>query len=89
MKPLKSIFENDTGVKYTVVPGKLNNTFNYTDGVNEEVGVDELVKINGKEYVIEFFAYNEDNVSIDKIYDAVEEFNKLNNLTPLDPSILE
>ena len=89
MKPLKSIFENDSGVKYTVVPGKLNNTFNYTDGVNEEVGVDELVKINGKEYVIEFFAYNEDNVSIDKIYDAVEEFNKLNNLTPLDPSILE
>ena len=89
MKPLKTIFENDTGVKYTVVPGKLNNTFNYTDGVNEEVGVDELVKINGKEYVIEFFAYNEDNVSIDKIYDAVEEFNKLNNLTPIDPSILE
>ena len=89
MKPLKSIFENDSGVKYTVVPGKLNNTFNYTDGVNEEVGVDELVKINGKEYVIEFFAYNEDNVSIDKIYDAVEEFNKLNNLTPIDPSILE
>ena len=89
VKPLKSIFENDSGVKYTVVPGKLNNTFNYTDGVNEEVGVDELVKINGKEYVIEFFAYNEDNVSIDKIYDAVEEFNKLNNLTPLDPSILE
>ena len=89
MKPLKTIFENDTGVKYTVVPGKLNNTFNYTDGVNEEAGVDELVKINGKEYVIEFFAYNEDNVSIDKIYDAVEEFNKLNNLTPIDPSILE
>lgn len=89
VKPLKTIFENDTGVKYTVVPGKLNNTFNYTDGVNEEVGVDELVKINGKEYVIEFFAYNEDNVSIDKIYDAVEEFNKLNNLTPIDPSILE
>ena len=89
MKPLKTIFENDTGVKYTVVPGKLNNTFNYTDGVNEEAGVDELVKINGKEYVIEFFAYNEDNVSIDKIYDAVEEFNKLNNLTPLDTSILE
>lgn len=89
VKPLKSIFENDSGVKYTVVPGKLNNTFNYTDGVNEEAGVDELVKINGKEYVIEFFAYNDDNVSIDKIYDAVEEFNKLNNLTPIDPSILE
>ena len=28
VKPLKSIFENDSGVKYTVVPGKLNNTFN-------------------------------------------------------------
>ncbi len=34
-------------------------------------------------------AYNDDNVSIDKIYDALEEFNKLNNLTPIDPSTLE
>ena len=89
VKPLKSIFENDTGVKYTTVPGKLNNTFNYTDGVNEQAGIDELVKINDKEYVIEFYAYNDDNVSIDKIYDALEEFNKLNNLTPIDPSTLE
>ena len=52
VKPLKSIFENDTGVKYTTVPGKLNNTFNYTDGVNEQAGIDELIKINDKEYVI-------------------------------------
>lgn len=89
VKPLKSIFENDSGVKYTTVAGKINNTFNYTDGVNEQAGIDELVKINDKEYVIEFYAYNDDNVSIDKIYDALEEFNKLNNLTPIDPSTLE
>ncbi|WP_405290549.1 hypothetical protein [Methanobrevibacter sp.] len=89
VKPLKSIFENDSNVKHTVVPGKLNNTFNYTDGVNLQAGIDELVKINDKEYVIEFYAYDDDNVSMDKIYDALEEFNKLNNLTPIDPSTLE
>jgi hypothetical protein len=44
VKPLKSIFENDSGVKYTTVAGKINNRFNYTDGVNEQAGIDELVK---------------------------------------------
>lgn len=87
--PLADVFKNDSNVKYTITPGKLNNTFNYTDGVNEQAGIDELVKINDKEYVIEFSADDDDNVSLDDIYDALEEFNKLNDLTPIDPSTLE
>lgn len=89
VNPIKDVFKNDSSVKYTLVAGKLNNTFNYTDGVNEQAGIVELVKINDKEYVIDCYAYNNDTVPLDKIYDALEEFNKLNDLTPVDPSTLE
>ena len=86
---LKAAFENDSSVKYTLTTGKLNYTFNFTDGVNELMGVNELVKINDKEYVIEFTSYSDDNIPLDKIYDTLEEFNKINNLEPIDPSTLD
>ena len=90
IKDLKGAFENDSDVKYTTTPGKLNNTYNFTDGVNKLTGVNELVKINDKEYVIEFTVDSiENDVPLDKLYDALEEFNKLNNLEPIDPSTLD
>lgn len=80
---------NDTDAKYTVMPGKLNNTFNFTDGINEMTGIVELVKIDEQEYSITFSTdTNSASASLDKIYDVLEEFNKLNNLEPLDPSTL-
>ena len=48
-----------------------------------------MVKINNKEYVVEFTFDTVDNVSLDKIYDALKEFNKLNNLEPIDPATLD
>ena len=81
--------KNDSDVKYTVTPGKLNYTFNFTDGVNEIVGVNELVKINNKEYLVEFWIDSNENITFDNFYDALDEFNKLNNLEPIDPSILD
>jgi len=89
LKDLKISFENDSSVKYSTTPGKLNNTFNFTDGVNELIGVNELVKINNKEYVIEVSVESDENVALDELYDTLEEFNKLNNLEPIDPSTLE
>jgi hypothetical protein len=89
IEDLDDYFENDSDVKHTTTPGKLNNTFNFTDGVNEVVGIDELVKINDTSYVIEFWINSNETVPLDNLYDALDEFNKLNNLEPLDPSILD
>lgn len=87
---LKDAFKNDSNVKYTISPGKLNNTFNYTDGVNDMIGVSELIKINDKNYAIEVWINTDTkNISLDQLYDTLEEVNKLNNLEPLDPSTLD
>ena len=86
---ISGTFENDSAVKYTITPGNLNYTYNFTDGVNEITGVNELVKINNKEYIVEFTFDTVDNISLDKIYDALKEFNKLNNLEPIDPATLD
>lgn len=52
-------------------------------------GIVELVKIDEQEYSITFSTdTNSASASLDKIYDVLEEFNKLNNLEPLDPSTL-
>lgn len=89
LEDLDDYLKNDSDVKYTVTPGKLNYTFNFTDGVNEIVGVNELVKINNKEYLVEFWIDSNENITFDNFYDALDEFNKLNNLEPIDPSILD
>jgi hypothetical protein len=86
---LKSYFTNDTATKLTVTPGKINNTYTYTDGTNKQFGVSELVKINGEQYVIQFWADDDSsNTSLDRFYDALEQVNKLNNITPEDASTL-
>ena len=86
---LKSYFTNDTATKLTVTPGKINNTYNFTDGVNELFGICELVKINDNQYVIQVWANSDSsNTSLDRFYDALEEVNKLNNITPEDASTL-
>ena len=89
VKNQSAYFENDSDVKYTLTQGKINNTYNFTDGVNELTGVNELVKINDKECVVEVTFDTVENIPLDKIYDALEEFNKLNNLEPIDPSTLD
>ena len=90
MGDLDDEFENDSDVKYTVEPGKLNNTFNFTDEVNDMTGVCELVKINDTNYVIEVWDCSvSGNTTLDKLYDALEEVNKLNNLEPIDPATLD
>lgn len=89
LEDLDDYLKNDNDVKYTVTPGKLNYTFNFTDGVNEIVGVNELVKINNKEYLVEFWIDSNENITFDNFYDDLDEFNKLNNLEPIDPSILD
>ena len=87
---LDDYFKNDDDLKISVEKGKLNNTFNFTDGTNNMLGIVELVEIDGKNHVIEFWTdTNANDTSLDRFYDALEEFNKLNDLTPIDPKTLD
>ncbi|WP_405295038.1 hypothetical protein [Methanobrevibacter sp.] len=87
---LNDAFKNDSDVNYTVESGKLNNTFNFTDEANDMTGVSELVKIKDKNYVIEVWDCSvSGNVTLEKLYDTLEEVNKLNNIEPINPATLD
>ena len=87
---LDDYFDDEDDLKYTVQKGELNYTFNFTDGTNEMLGIVELVEIDGKNHVVEFWTDSKaDDTSLDRFYDALEEFNKLNDLTPINPEILD
>ena len=84
-KDVDDFFKNSTDVNYTVVPGATPNTFNFTDGVNNETGVVELIELDGKKMTVSFWTdYNGSHVDLKKYDDALNNFNKLNNVTPLD-----
>lgn len=73
---------NDTGNKYTVYKDK-NNTYNYTDGSVEEVGSFELVEVDGSKFIIDFAKSGKES-DLSNTYANLVEFNKLNNLKPIE-----
>lgn len=84
-KDVDDFFKNSTDVNYTVVPGATPNTFNFTDGVNNETGVVELIELDGKKMTVSFWTdYNGSHVDLKKYDDALNKFNQLNNVTPLE-----
>lgn len=84
-KDVDDFFKNSTDVNYTVVPGATPNTFNFTDGVNNETGVVELIELDGKKMAVSFWTdYNGSHVDLKKYDDALNKFNQLNNVTPLE-----
>ena len=75
-------FENSTEDSYYVFKNS-DNTYNYTDWIlNNDEGCFEVVKIDGKEYLL-IFSSNIDNDYDKNIYDIMLDFNKLNNLKPI------
>lgn len=84
-KDVDDFFKNSTDVNYTVVPGATPNTFNFTDGVNNETGVVELIELDGKKMTVSFWTdYNGSHVDLKKYDDALNKFNQLNNVTPME-----
>ena len=60
-----------------------NNIHNFTDGEWDSVGVFEIVEIDGKPVVIDIYYNKNDDAKIKECYDYLLEFNKLNNLEPI------
>lgn len=81
-------FKNISDRNYTVVPGEVKNTFNLNDALNEVKGCIELVEINGHKYSVSFWGKtgNNDDELMKNATETLKEFNKLNNLEPIDIS---
>ena len=70
------LFTNDTD--YIVVTD--GNISNYTDTISDQVGCEEVVTVNNEQVLVEVYDNNGD---IDKCYEYLMEFNKINNLEPV------
>jgi len=71
------LFENDKD--YTVIKGKISN---YTDKGVKHQGCLEVVEINGEKTVVEILYDGLSNQ--DKCFEYLQEFNKINNLKPIE-----
>ena len=71
------LFKNESG--YSV---KVSDISNYTDKISNNVGCMEIVEINGEPTLIEIYCNGSD---INKCNDYMLEFNKINNLKPINP----
>lgn len=80
-------FANNTNFNYTVVPGAIKNTFNFTDDLNKMYGCVELIEINNQKYTVMIWGNNgtPDEI-INNATQCLEKFNQLNDFTPIDTS---
>ena len=75
---------NDTKYGYTVY-NSTNNTYNFVDKKLGEKGSIELIEIDGKRFSVESWDKLEgDDLDFTVTFDNLMEFNKLNNITPIN-----
>lgn len=60
-----------------------DNTANFTDMDHQTHGVSEVVKLNGQDYVVVFWAKDSSNMDNAKLMASLTEFNKNNNVSPV------
>ena len=78
-------FVNNTKLNYTIVPGAIKNTFNFTDELNKMYGCVELVEINNHKYTIMIWTdkENPDDI-ISNATECLEKLNEMNDFKPID-----
>ena len=75
-------YQNNTAESYSVMSNG-GNTFLYIDGLNGDSGCFEVVEIDGEKYFVNFYRVAGHSYDGDLI-DVMLEFNKLNNLKPVE-----
>ena len=71
------LFENDKD--YTVIKGEISK---YKDKTAKHEGCLEVVELNGEKTVVEIYYDGLSNQ--DKCFEYLQEFNKINNLKPIE-----
>lgn len=74
---------NDSDNNYSVFKAD-NDTFNFIDGSVDEEGSFEIIEIDGVKYIVDFAKPGFEDGKFDETFQNLMEFNKLNNITPLD-----
>ena len=82
MEVNKGIFDNTTGV--TVIEINDTEIYTFVDTDLDCCGVQEKVMLDGKEYLVSIVDESGINGNLDEYYKSLEEFNKVNNLVPLE-----
>ena len=77
----KEVFDNDTTQTVTLLE---DNIYKFVDTALDDSGVQEKVKLDGKEYLVAIVDEGSIDGDIDSYLTAMKEFNKLNNLIPLE-----
>lgn len=78
---------NDTENNYTVTQGE-NNTFHFVDGSIDEKGSFEIIEVNGAKFIVDFAVRGiGDEKDFNETFNNLLEFNKLNNVTPINVTV--
>ena len=83
---LKEEYYNNITEESYYVNNNGDNTYNYTDNMNGDYGCFEVVEIDGEKYFINFWSLinSELKKGAPTNYEVMMEFNKLNNLKPIE-----
>ena len=80
----EGVFDNDTG--YMVIPIG-DNIYFYCDSGLQSTGLQEIVKIDGTDYLVSFYKDNYignmKDTELQMFHDDIEKFNKDNKFTPI------
>ena len=79
----KTWFENSTETQYLVEPYQDNPNI-YLGATDEDSYILEVVEKDGKQYIIGSWTPNDSKNDIKIIWENLQEFNKLNKLTPME-----
>ena len=75
---------NDTAYGYTIY-NSTNGTYNFVDKPLKEIGSIELIEFEGKRYIVESWdSLSGNDHDFTDTFNNLVEFNKLNNITPLN-----
>ncbi len=74
-----TLFKDDVDYSVTV----MGDTAEYKDTLVDQVGVLEIVEIDGKYYVVECYFDGNDDSKLSECNDYLSEFNELNSLEPI------
>lgn len=77
----REYLEHDDDLSININP---DHTANFTDKEHSTQGVSEVIKVDGKEYIVVAWATNSAKVDMDKLASMIGDFNKDNKVKAIE-----